>query len=127
MPKLDHIALEVSNIDRSIEFYTVKMGFTFVSRSINKEEQEEYCFIESEGFNLELLSDTNKNYLPKEKIERPYCPHISFTTNDMEKTIKDLQAKNIKIICGPLEHKDEATWIYFIDPDWNVLEYIEWY
>ena len=44
-----------------------------------------------------------------------------------EKTIKDLQAKNMKIICGPLEHKDEATWIYFIDPDWNVLEYIEWY
>lgn len=93
MPKLDHIALEVSNIDRSIEFYTGKMGFTFVSRSINKEEQEEYCFLESEGFNLELLSDTNKNYLPKEKIERPYCPHISFTTNDMEKSVKDLQEK----------------------------------
>lgn len=26
MPKLDHIALEVSNLDRAIEFYTEKKG-----------------------------------------------------------------------------------------------------
>ncbi len=45
------------------------------------------------GVTRNYAFDTNKNYLPKEKIERPYCPHISFTTNDMEKSVKDLQEK----------------------------------
>lgn len=45
----------------------------------------------------------------------------------MEKTIKELQAKNIEIIRGPLEIECEETWVYFSDPDGNVLEYIEWY
>jgi catechol 2,3-dioxygenase-like lactoylglutathione lyase family enzyme len=55
MPKLDHIALEVSNLDRAIEFYTEKMGFILRSRATNQEQQEEYCFLESEGTTLELI------------------------------------------------------------------------
>jgi lactoylglutathione lyase len=127
MPNLDHIALEVSDIDRSIEFYTTKIGFTLVSRSTNEEEYEEYCFLKSGDFILELLTDTNKEYLPKGKIERPYCPHISFKSENMKKTVKDLQSKNITIIRGPLEKKDEGTWLYFTDPDGNILEYMQWY
>ena len=30
MPKQDHIAIEVSNIDRAFEFYADRMGFTLV-------------------------------------------------------------------------------------------------
>ena len=127
MPKLDHIALEVSNIDISLEFYTKKLGFYFISRAIDKKEQEEYCYLESNGFYLELLHDLEKNIPTKREIERPYCPHVCFATDDMEKTIKDLQSKNMIIIYGPLVIKDEATWIYFADPDFNVLEYIQRY
>ena len=50
MPKLDHIALEVSNIDEAIEFYTIKLDFSLISRAVNKEQQEEYCFLESKGY-----------------------------------------------------------------------------
>jgi hypothetical protein len=45
----------------------------------------------------------------------------------MEETVKDILAKDIKIIHGPLKIKDEETWVYFSDPDGNVLEYIQWY
>jgi catechol 2,3-dioxygenase-like lactoylglutathione lyase family enzyme len=127
MPQLDHIALEVSNLDRAIEFYTEKMGFILGSRSTNEEQQEEYCFLNSEGIALELISDLKKSYREKQNIQRPYCPHICFVTDDMEKTIKELRAKNIEIIRGPLEIEGEETWVYFADPDGNVLEYIEWY
>ncbi|MGB5895665.1 MAG: VOC family protein [Ignavibacteriaceae bacterium] len=127
MPKLDHIALEVSDIDKSIEFYTSKLGFSFISRAIDEKEHEEYCYLESNGFYLELLNDIEKNKPNKREIERPYCPHVCFATDDMEKTIKDLQSKNIKIINGPLVIKDEATWGYFADPDLNVHEYIQRY
>ena len=127
MPKLDHIALEVSIIDRAVAFYTDKMGFTLYSRAINEDEQEEFCFLRAEGINLELISDLDKDYGNRRKVERPYCPHICFVTNDMDKTLKELKAKGIEIIRGPLEIKGEETWIYFSDPDGNVLEYIQWY
>jgi len=127
MLKLDHIALEVSDISRSIEFYTAKLGFTFISKSTNEEEHEEYCFLKAEDFILELLSDTEKEYLPKDNIEKPYCPHVSFKTENMDKTVKDLQSKDITIIHGPLEAKNEGTWLYFVDPDANVLEFMQWY
>lgn len=127
MPKLDHIALEVSNLDRAIEFYTEKMGFFLKSRATNEEQQEEYCFLKSEGMSLELISDLEKSYSEKQKVRRPYCPHICFVTDDMEKTIRELRAKNIEIIGGPFEIASKETWVYFADPDGNVLEYIKWY
>ena len=127
MPKLDHVALEVSNIDLSIEFYTQKLGFVFVSRAIDEKEHEEYCYLESNGFSLELLKDLENNEPAAKKIKRPYCPHICFATDDMEKTLTDLQSKNIKVIQGPLVIEGEATWVYFADPDFNVLEYIKRY
>ncbi|MCP4111106.1 MAG: VOC family protein [Desulfobacteraceae bacterium] len=127
MPKLDHIALEVSNLDRSVKFYTEDLGFILKSRATNEEQQEEYCFLTSEGTTLELISDMKKTYGAKQKIDRPYCPHICFATDDMEKTIKELGAKNIEIIRGPLEIAGEETWVYFSDPDGNVLEYIQWF
>lgn len=127
MPKLDHVALEVSNLERAIEFYTGEMGFFLRSRSTNEEQQEEYCFLESEGTTLELITDLKKSYREKQKFQRPYCPHICFVSDDMGKTIKELRAKNIEIIRGPFEIEGEETWVYFSDPDGNVLEYIEWY
>ena len=127
MPKLDHFALEVSDLDRAIKFYTENMGFTLKSRATNEEQQEEYCFLTSEGTFIELISDLKKTYGVKQNFQRPYCPHICFVTDDMEKTIKELRAKNIEIIRGPLEIAGEETWVYFADPDGNVLEYIKWY
>ena len=127
MPKLDHIALEVSNIDKAIDFYAIKLDFSLISRAVNEEQQEEYCFLESEGTSLELITDLKKNYKTKKKVERPYCPHICFATDNMEETVKDILAKDIKIIHGPMKIKDEETWVYFSDPDGNVLEYIHWY
>jgi len=127
MPKLDHVALEIFNMDASIEFYTKKLGFSFVSRNIDNKENEEYCYLESDGFSLELLYDQRKTDLKKRTVERPYCPHICFSTNDMEKTLEDLKLKNIQVVHGPLLIENEATWVYFVDPNLNVLEYIQRY
>jgi lactoylglutathione lyase len=127
MPKLDHIALEVSSLDRAIEFYTEQLGFALKSRATNDEQQEEYCFLESEGTCLELISDLQKTVREERVFQRPYCPHICFATVDMDKTLKELKARDIEIIRGPFEIPGEETWVYFADPDGNVLEYIEWY
>lgn len=125
MPNLDHVALEVSNMDASIKFYTEKLGFNFVSRAVDNKEEEEYCYLESDGFSLELLLDQRKDHKDKKSISRPFCPHVCFSTKDMKKTIRDLKAKEIQIVHGPLIIEGEATWVYFADLDNNVLEYIQ--
>ncbi len=125
MPKLDHVALEVSDMNTSIEFYMKKLGFEFISRNVDEKEKEEYSYLKSGDFYLELLQDKLKNTLPRKEAVRPYCPHICFATDNMDEAIKTLQLKNITIIHGPLIIENEATWIYFADPDFNVLEFIQ--
>ena len=58
--------------------------------------------------------------------EPPYCPHLCFETDDMDAVIRILQENHIEILDGPNEIPDSEQWIYFMDPDMNVLEYIVW-
>lgn len=127
MPKLDHIALEVSDMDRAIAFYTTNLGFSFVSKAVNREQQESFCYLESEGTRLELICDLRKKAGGRKKPQRPFCPHVCFQTDNLTAAVDDLAAQGIEILHGPLEIRGEAAWVYFSDPDGNVLEYIEWY
>jgi len=122
----DHVAFQVSDMDSSISFYTQKLGFKLNFRSTNEEEQEEYAFLEYGNTRLELIRDLKGEYR-KPEIKKPYCPHLCLEVENMRQSIETLKKKNICIIEGPLEIKDEETWVYFSDPDNNILEYIQWY
>jgi len=127
MARIDHIAIEVSNMDTSCDFYVSVLGFMLTSRAVNEDEHEEYSFLELEGFHLELIRDQKKTYDRTAMPAKPYCPHIVFGTDDMTKTVEELTPMGVTIIAGPLEIENEETWVYFIDPDGNVPEYIQWY
>jgi len=122
----DHVAFQVSDMDSSISFYTQKLGFKLNFRSTDEEEQEEYAFLEYGNTRLELIRNLKGEYV-KPEIKKPYCPHLCLEVENMKQSIETLKKKNIFIIKGPLEVKDEETWVYFSDPDNNILEYIQWY
>ncbi|MDP3012003.1 MAG: VOC family protein [Candidatus Hydromicrobium sp.] len=122
----DHMAFQVSDMDSSISFYTQKLGFKLNFRSTNEEEKEEYAFLEHENARLELIKNLKEEY-QKPEIKKPYCPHLCLEVENMKQSVETLKKDNIHIVRGPLEIKDEETWIYFSDPDNNVLEYIQWY
>ena len=126
MMDFDHVAFQVSDMDSSINFYTQKLGFKLNFRSINEEEQEEYAFLEYGNASLELIQNLKEEY-KKPEIRKPYCPHFCLEIENMKQSVETLGKNNISIIRGPLEVKDEETWVYFSDPDNNVLEYIQWY
>ncbi len=124
--KFDHGAFQVRDMDKSIAFYTEKLGFKLMFKGINEEEQEAYAFLEFGDARIELIQDLIYDYeLPE--IKKPYCPHFCIEISSMTEALQQLKDNDINIIKGPLEIKDEETWVYFSDIDNNVLEYIEWY
>ena len=124
--KFDHAAFQVSDIKRSIDFYVNKLGFKLLFSEVNKEEQEAFAFLVNGDARIELIQDLAEPYkIPA--VKKPYCPHFCLETDDMKQTVKMLKESKINIIRGPLEIKGEETWIYFSDPDNNVLEFIQWY
>jgi catechol 2,3-dioxygenase-like lactoylglutathione lyase family enzyme len=125
--KYDHVAFQVSNMDVAIQFYVEKLGFTLSSRAVNTEEGEEYAFLALGDLRLELIQDLKQKDYQKPQIKPPYCPHLAIETDDMERAVARLRESGVPIIRGPLEITGEETWVYFRDPDNNVLEYIQWY
>ncbi len=135
MWKVDHFAIEVKDMDRSVEFYTKKLGLKLKEREVNSEERDEwgcdeYSILELEGGNLELirLDKSNKQTsAEKNDFTPPYCPHLALTTDNMDKTLKMIEERGIHIIRGPLEIKGWTKWVYVCDPDGNQIEIVQWF
>lgn len=123
---MDHCGFQVKDMDKAILFYTGKLSFTLDFRSINEDEQEEYAFVSLGEARLELIQDMQNEYQIQE-IKKPYCPHFCIEVQDMEIALRELKAKGVNIVKGPLKIENEETWVYFSDEDNNVLEYIQWY
>ena len=60
----DHGAFRVSSLESSIEFYTKKLGFTFLFQNDNPAHHEKYAFLEYNGARLELIETTDEVYVP---------------------------------------------------------------
>ncbi len=76
MPKLDHVAIQVSDIRASLAFYTEKLGFKLLFHKVDEEHREAFAFLELEGGNLELLQLLDDDgqpvaFVPR-KITKPW-------------------------------------------------------
>ncbi len=126
----DHFAFQVSDMERSIEFYTKRLGLSLMFHKVDEAHHEAFAFLELDGGNLELLQslDSNNRPLPYSPptIRPPYCPHLALKTEDMDALVLRAREKGVTIVKGPLEAPGLAKWIYLADPDNNVIEYIQW-
>jgi lactoylglutathione lyase len=130
MPRLDHVALQVSNMDRSIAFYTETLGLPLMFKKEDPDHGEVFAFLELEGGNLELLAllDAHGTTAPRElpAIQKPYCPHVALGVDDLDVVIAELRAQKIPLVDGPLIIPGEVRWLYISDPDNNIIEYVQW-
>ena len=121
----DHGAFRVKDREEAIKFYTEKLGFKLLSRTDADAVGEKNAFLEYNGARLELIQTTYEEYRPV-MPRRPFCPHLCFETDDMDAIIRMLKQNGIQILDGPREIPGSEQWLYFMDPDLNVLEYIYW-
>ena len=121
----DHGAFCVSNLEKAIAFYTGKLGFRQLFLVDFEAFGERGVFLEYHGARLELIETIGVSYQPAVPA-RPYCPHLCFEADDMDEVLTVLRKHGIPILDGPNEIPGSEQWIYFTDPDGNVLEYIVW-
>lgn len=130
MPRLDHVALQVSDIDRAIAFYKDVLDLPYLFKKEDRDHGEVFAYLELEGGNLELLARIDASgqplpYAPR-PVEKPYCPHVALGVDDLDASVAHLASRNVPLIDGPLLIPDTVRWLYFSDPDGNVIEYVQW-
>jgi len=121
--KILHTCLNVSNMDKSIEFYREHLGLTFVSRREVRENNAEIAFMKDEsGGAIELTHWRDKKTL----TEGDNFDHIAFAVEQIDSVVEKLRAKGVTIAMEPFSLQGSTSKIAFIkDPDGNWLELIQ--
>jgi len=97
--KVDHIAVNVTDLDRSVEFYTKALGMKEVLRwKVKIPGIKEIAFVKTEGGMLELLAvDKPKKAGPDDPSEAG-VKHLCFAVKDIEKEVERMKKMKIPVI-----------------------------
>ena len=121
---IDHAAISVRNLDRSMEFYTKILGFKITEREPSKPGIE--YFLDCGTSLIGLIQGK------EEEGEHPLCDggtggnHVSFRIHakDFDRSVEALKAHHVTVT---FSKKREKSWsVYFLDPDGNKLELTAW-
>ena len=115
--KFTYVGIRVTNLQKSIDFYTKLLGMKVVGRGKVKQTKGETVGLESEkgGFNLELNyyeknSPYNTNYTAGEGLD-----HLAFKVDNLDDALKEAKQAGYRTA---LEIKsDGSRWAYVEDPD----------
>ena len=115
--KFTYVGIRVTNLQRSIDFYTKILGMKVAGRGKVEQTKGETVSLESEkgGFILELnyyeeKSPYNTKYTVGEGLD-----HLAFKVDNLDKALKEAKLAGYPTI---LEMKaDGGRWAYIEDPD----------
>jgi len=118
-----HTCLNVSDLDRSIKFYTAHLGLRLTNRHEIKQNNAEIAFLNDEsGGAIELTHWRDKKILN----EGDNFDHIAFGVHDVVGAVERLKAQGVVIAMEPFSLQGATSKIAFImDPDGNWLELIQ--
>ena len=127
--ELDHIVLNVSDIDRSLAFYIEILGLT--AERVNEFKAGEVGF-PSVRINQDTIidlfpnKDTDKDPVAGEKREgnlNHFCMVVG--PEDFSGIVDYLKDNGVTVHAGPVSRwgaRGRATSVYFLDPDGNEIE-----
>lgn len=120
--KFAYVGIRVTDLQRSINFYTLVLGMKVASRSKIEKTKGEVVNLQSEkdGFVLELNhydedSPYNTKYIVGEGLD-----HLAFSVDDLDKALEEARKAGHKTI---LDMKANGSrWAYIEDPDGMWIE-----
>ncbi|SFC17537.1 lactoylglutathione lyase [Bacillus sp. OV322] len=112
---LHHIAIGVTDIEASIDFYQRILGFTF-SRTVQFRGSD-IPFLELNGCTLDLILVKE---VPKDLGEHHFCFEVPY----LKETIRRLLAEDIPLLEGPFQLENLQT-VFFQGPSGEVIEFLQ--
>lgn len=134
---LEHVALSVDNIERSLAFYRDFLGMKVVM-DINAGDERTGRIIGVPGAKcrivhlklgpaiLELFCYSNpagKNMAGEMRQYDHGLPHLDFKATDFHKLIEKLRERKIEFLGEPVEFRPGVWVVYFRGPDGEVCEF----
>ncbi|HWP56318.1 MAG TPA: VOC family protein [Candidatus Acidoferrales bacterium] len=124
--EMDHIVLNVSDIERSLKFYTEILGLA-------GERVEEFrsgkVGFPSVRINADTIIDLSpkKTSAPARKDAEVNLNHFCLVAEaaDLAQVAEHLKSRGVEILTGPVSRwgaRGRATSIYILDPDGNEIE-----
>ena len=147
---VDHINIVVTNLDRSVSFYTKILGFREIKRATLEGEwidsvvglkgvRGSVAYIVAPGGEprIELLhyQSPKSTSIPETSIPNtPGLRHIAFRVKDIQDAVEKLTREGIKIQYPPVSvpssvvkhDQGQKSLCYFYDPDGTLLELAEY-
>src|SRR5512135_1651723 len=111
LPAIDHILLEVTDLDRSVKFYHGELGLTI------KERSGDFAVLEAANVGLYLWSKRWRWSPPSPEGGRPpqgIYPHLVFA--DVKGLVERLRRDGYRIVAEPKRHL-YRTEAFVADPD----------
>lgn len=117
---IDHAAIVVSDMDRSVRFYTETLGFEILSDG-RKDGGEKKTFLGSNSRALLALTE-NASRLNEPGDYAEGVNHIAFEVDDIAVMSKKLGEKGVEFTEIKKDSDGNATAYHFLDPDGLELE-----
>ena len=108
----------VADIDRSIEFYTKKLGF-----NVDFRYEDFYAGVIKDGFSIHLKTGNPSSEERKNKRKNEHLD-IVFSVEEVENLYIDFGNKSVEII-QPLCGRPYGKEFYITDPDGYILAFLE--
>ena len=134
---LDHIGLNVSDLELSLNFYCTHFGFSERKRFKASDSQDgllglngvnaQIPFLENDGISLELKeysSPPNTNVNPSSSIHDVGLAHLCFQIETIDDWYSTLSG-DIEFISSPLPVASGAKIANLRDPDGNIIVLVE--
>ena len=120
--KFAYVGIRVTNLDKSIEFYTKVLGMTVTGRGQTHETKGQTVGLQSEkdGFVLELNyyekgSPYATKYSPGEGLD-----HLAFKVENLEGSLQEAKLAGYPTV-AKIDTKN-GSWAYIEDPDGTWIE-----
>ena len=121
---IDHVALSVRDLEKSLQFYTEVIGLKISPREHQKPGAE--YFLDCGSSLVGLIQGNPGGDVHTLQDEGIGGNHFSFRvpTNDFDAIVEVLKNRGVTIT---YHKKRERSWsLYFLDPDGNKLEITAW-
>lgn len=123
---VDHVAILCKDLERSVEYYTQKLGFSIMYRA--ETPSMNVAFVESGQAKLELLgAKGGAATVPSPLKETDIgVKHIAFLVDDVDSAYEELRKRGVGFTSEPVATRGRHKIVFFNDPDGNVLQLTQW-